>query len=118
MAVEQRELAANEVLLKVEDLRTQFFTEQGVVKAVDGLATVNKEGTRHRRRERLRQEHHCAVHYAALAGTKGKDSLRHHSFYPPEGGSIDITKLDRHSPEMRRIRGQHIAMIFQEPMTS
>ena len=43
VAVEQRELAANEVLLKVEDLRTQFFTEQGVVKAVDGLSfTVNK----------------------------------------------------------------------------
>jgi peptide/nickel transport system ATP-binding protein len=31
---------------------------------------------------------------------------------------IDITKLEKNGPEMRRIRGNHISMIFQEPMTS
>ncbi len=35
-----------------------------------------------------------------------------------QGGVIDLTTLDPHSPQMRAIRGQEIAMIFQEPMTS
>ena len=120
MAVEQRELAANEVLLKVEDLRTQFFTEQGVVKAVDGLSfTVNKGKVLG-----IVGESGCGKSITALSimrllpEPRGRIVSGTIAFYPPEGGSIDITKLDRHSPEMRRIRGQHIAMIFQEPMTS
>ena len=120
MAVEQRELAANEVLLKVEDLRTQFFTEQGVVKAVDGLSfTVNKGKVLG-----IVGESGCGKSITALSimrllpEPRGRIISGTITFYPPEGGSVDITKLDRHSPEMRRIRGQHIAMIFQEPMTS
>ena len=38
VAVEQKTLATNnEELIRVEDLRTYFYTEQGVVKAVDGV---------------------------------------------------------------------------------
>ncbi len=36
----------------------------------------------------------------------------------PEGPPIDLLQYDREGPEMRKIRGRHISMIFQEPMTS
>jgi oligopeptide/dipeptide ABC transporter ATP-binding protein len=39
-------------------------------------------------------------------------------FYHRNGDVIDLTKLDPRGPEMRSIRGNEIAMIFQEPMTS
>ncbi|NLA57579.1 MAG: ABC transporter ATP-binding protein [Firmicutes bacterium] len=120
MAVEQRELAVSEVLLEVKDLRTQFFTEQGVVKAVDGLSFTIEKG----KVIGIVGESGCGKSITALSilrllpEPRGKIVSGTITFYPPDGGIVDITKLDRHSPEMRRIRGRHIAMIFQEPMTS
>lgn len=120
MAVQERELPANEVLLEVKDLRTQFFTEQGVVKAVDGVSFTIKKG----KVLGIVGESGCGKSITALSimrllpEPRGKIVSGTITFYPPEGGSVDITRLDRHSAEMRRIRGRHIAMIFQEPMTS
>jgi len=44
VAVEQREPATNHELIRVDNLHTQFFTEQGVVKAVDGVSFGIEKG--------------------------------------------------------------------------
>ena len=100
-------------LLEVEDLGTWFYTRQGIVKAVDGvdfkvasgetLAIVGESG--------------CGKSMTAL-------SLMRLIPDPPGrivSGSIklggrDLMKITEE--EMRRVRGNEISMIFQEPMTS
>ena len=100
-------------LLEVKDLRTHFFTEDGVVKAVDGISYTLDEG------ETLGivGESGCGKSVSAL-------SIMRLVADPPGrtvGGEVifegeDLLKLD--DAEMRRIRGNRIAMVFQEPMTS
>ncbi len=104
---------APEPLLAVVDLRTHFFTRDGVVRAVDGvsydvgagetLAVVGESG--------------CGKSVTALSILRLVPS-------PPGrivGGAIRFAGrdlLEASEAEMRSIRGNEIAMIFQEPMTS
>jgi peptide/nickel transport system ATP-binding protein/oligopeptide transport system ATP-binding protein len=102
-----------EPLLEVRDLQTHFFTDDGVVRAVDGVSFAIEAG------ETL-----------AVVGESGSGksvtslSILRLIADPPGrivGGSIhfrgrDLAKLN--GPEMRAIRGKEISMIFQEPMTS
>jgi peptide/nickel transport system ATP-binding protein len=100
-------------LLEVADLRTYFFTRAGVVKAVDGVDFALKP------KETLAivGESGCGKSVTAL-------SLLRLIPVPPGriiGGSVkldgvDLLELDEEA--MRRIRGNDISMIFQEPMTS
>jgi len=99
-------------LLEVRDLRTQFFTVDGIVRAVDGVSfdlapreTLGIVG-----------ESGCGKSVTALS------ILR---LIAPEAGRIEgsirfageeITTLS--NEDMRALRGHRIAMIFQEPMTS
>jgi peptide/nickel transport system ATP-binding protein len=99
--------------LEVEDLQTYFYTRAGLVKAVDGVSFKLKRG------ETLAivGESGCGKSVTAL-------SLMRLVADPPGrivGGSIrlsgtDLVQLDENA--MRAIRGNRIAMIFQEPMTS
>jgi oligopeptide transport system ATP-binding protein len=101
-----------EPLLQVADLRVHFPTDFGVVKAVDGISySVNRGETL-----AIVGESGCGKSVGAL-GIMG--------LIPPPGrvisGSInfngvDLLKLD--DDEMRRLRGNRIAMIFQDPLTS
>ena len=99
-------------LLAVDGLRTHFYTQDGVVKAVDGVSFSIRHGETlgHRRRVRLREEHHGALghapHRAARPDRRG----------PIRFGGRDLLTLS--DEEMRDIRGNAISMIFQEPMTS
>ena len=100
-------------LLEVNDLRTYFYTQEGVVKAVDGTSYAVEEGET----LGLVGESGCGKSVSALS------ILR---LIPQPPGKIvsgeinfqgrDLLKLDE--SEMRRIRGNDIAMVFQEPMTS
>ena len=100
-------------LLEVIDLATHFFTQDGVVKAVDGISYHVDEG------EVLGivGESGCGKSVSALsimrlvANPPGR-TIRGEVIFDGE----DILKLD--DGEMRRIRGNRIAMVFQEPMTS
>ncbi|MFN8557195.1 MAG: ABC transporter ATP-binding protein [Dehalococcoidia bacterium] len=100
-------------LLQIKDLRTHFFTEEGVVKAVDGVSYDVEEGET----LALVGESGCGKSVTAL-------SLLRLIPNPPGkivGGEIlfegqDILKADE--DEIRHIRGNRIAMVFQEPMTS
>ncbi len=100
-------------LLKIENLKTQFFTSAGTVKAVDGISYTVDEGET----VAIVGESGCGKSVSAL-------SILRLIPWPPGKiveGSIrfdgkDILALDGES--MRKIRGKDIAMVFQEPMTS
>jgi len=100
-------------LLEVRDLRTYFYTSQGVVKAVDGVSCDVKAGET----VALVGESGCGKTMSALSIMRLVPK--------PQGAIVDgeilfqgrnLLTLDEE--EMRRIRGAEIAMIFQEPMTS
>ena len=100
-------------ILSVKDLRTQFFTRDGVVRAVDGVSF-----------DLARGETLCIVGESGCG--KSVTALSILGLIPPDigrvvGGSItfegrELTALG--DAEMRNIRGNRISMIFQEPMTS
>jgi oligopeptide/dipeptide ABC transporter ATP-binding protein len=102
-----------EPLLQVRDLKTQFFTPAGIVRAVDGVSLELHEGET----LGLVGESGCGKSVTAL-------SLMRLIPDPPGrivAGEIvfrgrDLLKLS--DQEMRKVRGRDIGMIFQEPMTS
>jgi oligopeptide transport system ATP-binding protein len=102
-----------ENILEVKDLQTHFYTDAGVVKAVDGLSYHVKKGES----VGLVGESACGKSVSAM-------SILRLIPYPPGvivGGEIrfkgeDLLQISE--KEMRRIRGNRIAMIFQEPTTS
>ena len=106
-------MANSEPLLSIEELRTHFFSEDGVTRAVDGVSFTLSQG------ETLGivGESGCGKSVTALSVLR---------LLPPRiaetvGGRImfggeDLLPLSE--SRMRDIRGNRIAMIFQEPMTS
>jgi oligopeptide transport system ATP-binding protein len=103
----------NNSLLKVKDLRVYFETEDGTVKAVDGVSFEVKRG-----------ETLGIVGESGSGKTVANLSIMRLIPEPPgkiAGGSIefngrDVLKSSR--KELRELRGCQIAMIFQDPMTS
>jgi oligopeptide/dipeptide ABC transporter ATP-binding protein len=101
-------------LLKVNNLVTQFKTESGVVKAVDGMTYHIDE----QEIVGLVGESGCGKSVSQLSTLQLISS-------PGEivSGEIifegtDLLKYEKNGPQMRSVRGAKIAMIFQEPMTS
>jgi peptide/nickel transport system ATP-binding protein len=104
---------SNATALEVEGLQTYFYTRQGIVKAVDGVSFNLRKG------ETLGivGESGCGKSITALSVMRLIPD-------PPGrivGGRVtldgrDLLELDE--SEMRKIRGNEISMIFQEPMTS
>ncbi len=102
-------------LLEVKDLKTQFNTEQGLVKAVDGVSYQIDE----REIVGLVGESGCG---------KSVSQLSTMQLIPTPPGRIasgqvlfegqDLLQFEKNGRAMRDIRGGKIAMIFQEPMTS
>jgi len=104
---------AEETVLEVKDLRTHFFTDEGVVKAVDGISFSLRKGE-----------------VLGIVGESGSGksvtnlSIMNLVQSPPGkivGGEVlfhgeDILKMD--SKKIRAMRGSKISMIFQDPMTS
>ncbi len=103
----------NNNLLEVKDLRTYFKTEDGVVKAVDGVSFEVKRG-----------ETLGIVGESGSGKSVANLSLMRLIPEPPgqiAGGTIEFNGRDvlKLTPrELRELRGSHIAMIFQDPMTS
>ena len=101
------------VLLDVRGLYTQFFTKDGIVKAVNGITYSLNEG-----------ETLAIVGESGCGKSVGVMSLTRLIPSPPGkvvAGEVifdgrDLLKLD--PDELRQIRGNRIAMIFQDPMTS
>jgi peptide/nickel transport system ATP-binding protein len=102
-----------EPLLEVKGLKTYFYTDEGVVRAVDGIdITIHKGETLG-----IVGESGCGKSVTALSVMR---------LIPQPPGRItqgeilyngkDLLKLP--PAQMRKIRGKEISMIFQEPMTS
>jgi oligopeptide/dipeptide ABC transporter ATP-binding protein len=103
---------SNEVLLSVKDLKTYFYTEEGTVKAVDGVSfDIN-----HDEILGLVGETGCGKSVSALSILK---LIRH----PGKilSGKIEFEGRDLvplTEEQIRRIRGNDITMIFQDPLNS
>jgi oligopeptide/dipeptide ABC transporter ATP-binding protein len=99
-------------LLRVEDLKTQFFTSRGVVRAVDGVTFEINAG-----------ETVAIVGESGCGKTMTAFSILR---LVPDPGRIvsgrilfkdqDVVKME--DDEVREFRGNDVAMIFQDPMTS
>ncbi|MFH5779301.1 ABC transporter ATP-binding protein [Heyndrickxia oleronia] len=101
-----------EVLLEVNHLQTNFYTENGVVKAVNDVSfSIHKGQT-----VCIVGESGCGKSITALSLMQ----------LIPENGKIDSGEvyfsgknlLNLNKKDIRRLRGNDIGMIFQEPMTS
>lgn len=101
-----------ETLLKIEGLKTYFFTEAGVVKAVDGVSFDVRRG------ESL-----------GLVGESGSGktvtALSILRIVPKPGKIVEgkmefqgVNLLEKTEKEMQHIRGDEIAIIFQDPSSS
>ena len=103
----------NNNILEIKNLHTYFYTDSGVIKSVDGVDIELREGTT----LGIVGESGSGKSVTALSvmrllmGTTGKVAEGEILF---EGR--DLTKLD--DEERRKMRGEKISMIFQEPMTS
>lgn len=107
-------------ILKIEDLHTYFSTDEGIVRAVDGVSfEVGNQKVLG-----LVGESGCGKSITALSimqlvpGPRGKIHSGKILFNSTQYGLIDIAKMAPNGDVMRNIRGDDIAMIFQEPMTS
>ncbi len=100
------------ILLEVKDLRTYFKTEDGIVKAVDGVDYVVYAG------EALGivGESGCGKSVNALSIMRLLDEKGQIASGEIIMDGVDILKLSE--SKMREIRGNDVAMIFQEPMTA
>ena len=100
-------------LIEIKDLQTQFFTDDGLARAVDGVSYSLQRGET----VGVVGESGCGKSVTALSVLRlipdppGKIVAGEILF---EGKNL----LDLSPAEMRRIRGNDISMIFQEPMTS
>ena len=115
----QREGKIAVLLIKVKGLKTYFYTEDGVGRAVDGVDfTIEREKTLGMVGESGCGKSVTALSIMRLIPTPPGRIEAGEILYHQNGDVIDLTKLDPKGPEMRSIRGNEIAMIFQEPMTS
>lgn len=107
-----KQLSTNESIIQVHDLRTSFFTGDGEVKAVDGVTfDVPKGKTLGVVGESGSGKSITALSILRLIQNPGKIV----------GGQILFkgeNLLEKSESQMRKIRGNEISMIFQEPMTS
>lgn len=109
---------SDDLALSVKDLQTFFYTNKRCNKAVNGVSFDIRRG----KTLGIVGESGCGKSVTAssimqllprLSRIEG-GSITYHA----DRGDIRIDQLDRDGADMRRIRGEEIAMIFQDPMTA
>lgn len=114
----EQDMMNDNVLLSMRNLYTQFFSREGVLRAVDGVSFNIKRG------EILgvAGESGCGKSVMAqsilrIVPTHGRivdgEILLQH-----DGEIVDLAQLDWRGDKIREIRGATVSMVFQEPMTS
>ena len=111
--------AVADTVLDVEDLKVRFYTEEGEIRAVDGVTLAIPRG----KIVAVVGESGCGKSVTAYSIlrliqkpgeiTGGRITLR-----PRDRDPIDITSLQEKSETLFSIRGGAVSMIFQEPMTA
>ena len=119
-------MSESDLLLELKELKTQFFTEDGIVRAVDGVSFEMKRG------ETLGivGESGCGKSVTARSilqivehpGRIVDGQILFHRVSRDNGSehieTVDLVALGARGAEIRDVRGKDISMIFQEPMTS
>ena len=106
-------------LLTIKNLRTYFFTEDGVGRAVDGVTfNIRPEKTLGLVGESGCGKSVTALSIMRLIQTPPGRIVSGEILFNRNGELLDLVKLNRKGRLMRSIRGNELAMIFQEPMTS
>jgi peptide/nickel transport system ATP-binding protein len=110
---------AGETILQVRDLATHFPVRNGIVKAVDGvsfdvqrgrtLAIVGESGS---------GKSVMARSILQIVDAPGKIVAGSMLYTKEDGSVVDLAKLRPKGRAIRSVRGDEIAMIFQEPMSS
>ena len=107
-----------ENLIDVQNLKTHFFTDEGVIKAVDGVSFFI------RKNEVLGivGESGCgkSVLFRSILRIEQKPGkiIEGNIFFNKDDEVVDMAALEKDSAELRAIQGKDISMIFQEPMVS
>jgi oligopeptide/dipeptide ABC transporter ATP-binding protein len=105
-------------LLEVTDLKTHFYVDEGVLKAVDGVSfSINKEETLGLIGESGCGKSVTAASILRIVPSPGRLVSGAITLYQ-EPEIVDLASLRPSSREIRDIRGKDISMVFQEPMTS
>jgi oligopeptide/dipeptide ABC transporter ATP-binding protein len=111
-------------LLSVRDLKTYFYQDEGVVRAVDGVSFDVARGAT----LAIVGESGCGKSVTARSILRivdrpgriveGAIRFRRRPTNGAAAAAVDLAKLEPNGLEMRAIRGAEIALIFQEPMSS
>ena len=117
----------NNTLVEIKDLHTNFYLAEGVVRAVDGVdLTINRGQTMGIVGESGCGKSVTGYSMLQLVSPPGKIVSGEILFYKSDWERtginqtevINITQLDPNGKEIRDIRGNHISMVYQEPMTA
>lgn len=110
---------SEERLLQLDNVHVHFPLREGLVKAVNGvsyhvnkgevLGIVGESGSGKSITAR------AIMRLLPKRAVAPEGSIR---FRPRAGNELDLAKLDRNSRAIRQVRGHHIGMVFQEPMTA
>ncbi len=111
-----------DIILRIAGLHAHFHTESGVIRALDGVDLALERG----QVLGLVGESGCGKSVTAqcilnMMPSRGRIEGGDIYYYPRAHGTTDAIEIARLAPTsraMRRLRGNEIAMIFQEPMTS
>jgi peptide/nickel transport system ATP-binding protein len=110
-------------ILTVRDLKTYFFPDEGIVKAVDGASLDVYEG----KTLGIVGESGCGKSVTARSILRIEEKpgrivdgeiVLYRKSEEANTVGIDLTKLNPNGREIRAIRGAEIGLVFQEPMTS
>lgn len=120
---ESQTIELDEPILKVRDLQTYFFTDEGVVHAVDGANFDVQPG----KTLGIVGESGCGKSVASKSILQivdkpgrvvGGEIIYRYQDKANQVREVDLISLAQDSRQMKSIRGGEISMIFQEPMTS
>ena len=111
-------MAQNQLLLEVKNLVTEFRNDDGVTRAVNDISfTLNRGETIGIVGESGSGKSVTSLSIMRLIpDPPGRIVSGEIIFHKKDGSTVDLTKISE--AEMRKYRGNEIAMIFQEPMTS
>ena len=117
--------ANGEPLISVEGLKTRFFLDEGVVRAVDGVSfdlargeTLGVVGESGCGKSVLARS---IIRIVPRPGRTVEGAIWYHRPDAESGGGgapVDLASMEPDGAEIRSIRGGEITMIFQEPMAS